>query len=123
MAGGFLLSEHPDFSLRLHSCCDRVLRAGSQGWATPAAQSLLIDEIYRTIEPFDVAGLCDRRRRNWHPVTARDLLNASFKLGVGQEEINQLLDRCGFHGTDNSAPAPMNPAALQGTGTCDNLSA
>jgi FADH2 O2-dependent halogenase len=121
LAGGFLLSEHPDFSPRLHSCCDRVLRACSQGGATAAAETLLIDEIYRAIEPFDVAGLCDRRRRNWHPVAAHDLLNACFKLRVSQEEINRLLVRCGFHGADNSAPAPITPAGLQGTGTCDNL--
>jgi len=122
LAGGFLLSEHPDFSPRLHSCCDFVLRACSQGGAPAAAQALLIDEIYRAIEPFDVAGLCDRGRRNWHPVAARDLSSACFKLGVGQEEINQLLVRCGFHGADNSAPPPITPAALQGTATCDNLS-
>ena len=122
LAGGFLLNDHPDFSPRLHSCCDRVLRAFSQGGVTAVAQASLIDDIYRAIEPFDVAGLCDRDRRNWHPVAARDLLNASGKLGVSQTEIKQLLARCGFLEAENSSPAPNAPVALHGRTTCDRLS-
>ena len=56
----------------------------------------LIDDIYRAIEPIDVAGVCDRNRRNWHPVAARDLLNGAGKLGVTESDIAQLLARCGF---------------------------
>src|SRR2546425_6403273 len=102
LAGGFLLTDHPDFSPRLHSCCDRVLRAFSHGGVTAAAQASWIDDIYRAIGPFDVAGLCDRGRRNWHPVVAGDLLNASGKLGVSQDEINRLLARCGFLDAEDS---------------------
>ena len=122
LTGSFLLNDHPDFSPRLHSCCDRVLRAFSHGGGTAAAHASLIDDIYRAIEPFDVAGLCDRGRRNWHPVAARDLLNASGKLGVGRAEIRQLLARCGFLGAEDSSPAPNAPVALQGHTTCDSLS-
>jgi hypothetical protein len=89
---------------------------------TAAAQASLIDDIYRAIEPFDVAGLCDRARRNWHPVAARDLLNASGKLGVSQVEIKQLLARCGFLEAENSSPAPNAPVALHGHTTCDKVS-
>jgi FADH2 O2-dependent halogenase len=121
LAGSFLLNDHTDFSPRLHSCCDRVLRASSHGEVTAAAQASLIDDIYRAIEPFDVAGLCDRARRNWHPVAARDVLNASGKLGVSQTEIKQLLARCGFIDAEDSFPAPIPPVALQGHTTCDSL--
>jgi len=62
----------------------------------------LIAEVYRAIEPFDVAGLGARDRCNWHPVTARDLFNARDKLGVSQGEINELLVRCGFLDADRS---------------------
>jgi FADH2 O2-dependent halogenase len=113
LAGGFLLNEHPDFSPRLHSCCGRVLHEISRGGLTTAEQASLTDEIYHVIEPFDVAGLCDRARRNWHPVAARDLLNASAKLGVSQAEIKQLLARCRFHDGASSLPTPLPPGALQ----------
>jgi len=106
--GSFLLSNHPDFSQQLHSCCDRVLRGTSRGEATAASKASLIGDVYRAIEPFDVAGLGNRGRRNWHPVTARDLLDAHGKLGVGEAEIEQMLARCGvFQGGSparNSAP-------------------
>jgi tetracycline 7-halogenase / FADH2 O2-dependent halogenase len=122
LAGSFLLNDHPDFSPRLHSCCDRCLRAFSHGGVTAASQASLIDDIYNAIEPFDVAGLCDRGRRNWHPVAARDLLNAAGKLGVSQAEIKQLLARCGFLEAENSSSAPIPPVALQGHTICDRLS-
>jgi FADH2 O2-dependent halogenase len=114
LAGGFLLNGHADFSPRLHSCCDRVLRGFSDGGLTAAARASLIDDVYRAIAPFDVAGLCDRGRRNWHPVTARDLLNARGKLGVSQIEIKQLLARCGFLDAEDSSMAAITPVALQG---------
>src|SRR5438552_1492908 len=122
LAGSFLLNEHPYFSPRLHSCCHRVLRAFPDGGLTAAAQASLIDDVYSAIEPFDVAGLCDRDRRNWHPVAARDLLNASGKLGVSRTEIKQLLARCGFLEAEDSSLAPITPVALQGQRTCDSLS-
>jgi FADH2 O2-dependent halogenase len=94
-ACGFLLSDHRDFGPRLKSCCERVVRGLSRGGVTAAARASLIDDVYRAIEPFDVAGLCDRDRRNWHPVDPRDLLHAAGKLGVGEAEIEQMLARCG----------------------------
>ena len=63
---------------------------------TAEGRSELIDHIYRAIEPIDVAGVCDRGRRNWHPVAARDLLNGAGRLGVTESDIAQLLARCGF---------------------------
>src|SRR5207253_3249877 len=80
LAGEFLLHDHPRFGSRLRSCCERAMRARENGGMTPMARAALIDDIFRAIEPIDVAGLSDRSRRNWYPIEARDLLNAADKL-------------------------------------------
>jgi FADH2 O2-dependent halogenase len=55
-----------------------------------------MEQIQRVIEPFDVAGLGDRSRRNWYPVKAEDLFDAAYKLGPSRAEIEKLLSRSGF---------------------------
>jgi hypothetical protein len=50
----------------------------------------------RAIEPFNVVGLGNRDRRNWYPVDPDDLLNSAKKVEASQDEILQLLRRCGF---------------------------
>ena len=55
-----------------------------------------IDDVYSVIEPVDIAGLADRKRRQWYDVRAGDLLGASHKLGVSETEIESMLRRCGF---------------------------
>ena len=65
------------------------------GW-TAATRTELIDDIFRALEPVDVAGLSDHSRRNWHAVEARDLLNGAGKLGVREADLVELLVRCGF---------------------------
>jgi FADH2 O2-dependent halogenase len=57
----------------------------------------LMEQIQCAIEPFDLAGLCDRSRRNWYPVNAEDLLGATGKLGASRAEIEKLLSRSGFY--------------------------
>ncbi len=61
-----------------------------------APESALLDRIDRAIEPFDVAGLLDRSRRDWYPVLADDLVKNAWKLNASAEEIERLLERCGF---------------------------
>jgi len=79
LASSFLLYDHPSFNVQ-----ELAGRARSS------------DDILRAIEPFNVAGLGDRRRRNWYPAAAEDLLRAAPKLGAQPEEIQRLLIRCGF---------------------------
>ncbi|HEX3130057.1 MAG TPA: tryptophan 7-halogenase [Thermoanaerobaculia bacterium] len=88
LAGAFLMSDHPQFGQQLRACCESALSLSD-----PVA---LIEQIDRAIEPIDVAGLGDRRRRNWYPVKPEDLLNSAGKLGATQEEIQGLLRRSGF---------------------------
>jgi tetracycline 7-halogenase / FADH2 O2-dependent halogenase len=95
-APGFLLHAHPAFGRALHACV-MIALAGPRGRAHDA----LLEEIDRAIEPFDVAGLLDRSRRDWYPVLADDLVRNASKLNAGREELDALLARCGFH-----APSP-----------------
>jgi len=55
-----------------------------------------MEQIGSVIEPFDVAGLNDRSRRNWYPVTAGDLISAAGKLGTNRTEIEEMLNNTGF---------------------------
>ena len=106
LAGEFLLHNHPCFGAQLRACCERASRARQDRGFTAAANAALRDDIFRAIEPVDVAGLSDRGRRNWYPVDARDLLNAAGKLGAGEAEIQQMLVRCGFFQATNIAGSP-----------------
>jgi FADH2 O2-dependent halogenase len=90
-APGFLLHAHPVFGRDLHACV-MIALAGPQGRAREA----LLEEIDRAIEPFDIAGLLDRSRRDWYPVLADDLVTHAAKLKAAPAEIEKLLERSGF---------------------------
>lgn len=68
---------------------------------TSSERQELIEQIDLAIEPFDIAGLGNRSRRNWYPVDACDLLGAAGKLGTEQEAIKKLLVRSGFFSTSD----------------------
>jgi tetracycline 7-halogenase / FADH2 O2-dependent halogenase len=91
LAPGFLLHGHPTFGAELQACA-ALASSAPQG---PARDALLA-RIDRAIEPFDIAGLHDRSRRDWYPVLPDDLLNAGPKLDASAEDIQQLLERSGF---------------------------
>jgi len=96
-ARGFLLSAHPAFGPEL-AALSSAAAAGPQGSARRALEA----RIDRAIEPFDTAGLLDRRRRDWYPVVAADLLASGDKLGATPAEITRLLERCGMAPTVGS---------------------
>jgi FADH2 O2-dependent halogenase len=91
LAPGFLLCEHPGFGPEMAACASAAA-ADLDG----AARRVLDDRIDRAIEPFDVAGLLDRGRRDWYPVVAADLLASTEKLGATREEMLRLLERTGM---------------------------
>ena len=78
LATSFLLQDNPAFQMQ------SVLERAST------------EEIRRFIEPFNVAGLLDPRRRNWYPADAEDMLRGASKLGATREEVARVLARCGF---------------------------
>jgi FADH2 O2-dependent halogenase len=90
-APGFLLHAHPAFGPALHACT-MIALARPQGRARDA----LIEEIDAAIEPFDIAGLRDRSRRDWYPVLAGDLVANAHKLHADADAVRDLLERCGF---------------------------
>jgi FADH2 O2-dependent halogenase len=91
LAPGFLLSAHPTFGPEIRACTLAALSA-----PRGAARRTLEARIDRAIEPFDTAGLLDRRRRDWYPVLAEDLVASASKLFATSEEIQDLLERSGM---------------------------
>jgi FADH2 O2-dependent halogenase len=87
----FLLHDHPVFGPQ----CLRLFQE-ALAVTTPRDTAALCESIFKTIEPFNVAGLGDDRRRNWYRVDAEDLFNNAAKLGASKEEISQMLHRAGF---------------------------
>jgi FADH2 O2-dependent halogenase len=87
----FLLANDPVFGPTLSDCLGKA-QQGRSG----RERNGLIEAIRKTIGPFDLAGLADASRRNWHPCRAEDLLAAKSKLGIERAAIEQLLARCGF---------------------------
>lgn len=91
LAAGFLLHRHPDFGAAMRDCLARARVP-----MNPVERQQLIADIARVIEPVNVAGLAQSRRRNWYPVLAEDLFTSAHKLGAGRREIEALLERCRF---------------------------
>jgi FADH2 O2-dependent halogenase len=90
-AKGFLLCDDPIFGPELRACA-------SAASAAPRGEerTALLTRIDRAIEPFDIAGLGNRGRRDWYPVLAEDLVAAAPRLGVTPAEVERLLERSGF---------------------------
>lgn len=91
LAPGFLLTGHPSFAAELAACASLAASA-----PTGAARHVIEARIDRAIEPFDIAGLLDRDRRDWYPVLAGDLLASAGKLRATPDEILRLLERSGM---------------------------
>jgi FADH2 O2-dependent halogenase len=96
LAPSFLLHDHPVFGPAMQ----RVL-AESYKVHTAHESERFSENVRRAIEPINVAGLCDPRRRNWYPVDAQDLFDNAHKLHATREEIESLLKRCGFAAESN----------------------
>ena len=96
LARSFLLRDHSVFTSEFHACCAEAMRGFSSGSFTAAQKDSLITRICRTIEPFDIAGLNDKKRRNWYPADAHDILAAAPKVGATELEVEELLRRSGF---------------------------
>jgi FADH2 O2-dependent halogenase len=103
LAGSFLLHDHPSFKTQM---ADLMKRSRSVRGSYDMER--LNEDILRAIEPFNIAGLGQRERRNWYPVDAEDLLSGAPKLGADREEIANLLDRCDVGRTPSSAPDPRS---------------
>jgi FADH2 O2-dependent halogenase len=93
LAPAFLLHDHRLFGRELRACT-RIGRTAPSG----IARQRLLDRIDRAIEPFDTAGLLDRRRHHWYPVLAEDLVAGAAKFDASPADLAALLERSGFRG-------------------------
>ena len=92
LAASFLLCDDPVLGPGFERLIERALLPLSKD-----ESDRLSKDIQGAVEPINVAGLGRHERRNWYPVEANDLMNAAGKLKASQEEIVELLNRCGFH--------------------------
>jgi tetracycline 7-halogenase / FADH2 O2-dependent halogenase len=86
-----LLRDHPDFGPACISIFERARHIRTQQESEELSAAIL-----QAIEPFNVAGLGDLKRRNWYPVDPDDLLISASKLQATESEVMALLQRCGF---------------------------
>jgi FADH2 O2-dependent halogenase len=92
LADSFLLCRHPEFGPQLKRLFETVTHPGDQLLNT----TQLSRQIHELIQPFDLAGLTDASRRPWFPALADDLFANAHKVGSGEHEIREMLQRCGF---------------------------
>ena len=100
LANSFLLSKDPSYGPALRRICEQARTP-----LTPESRARLLEEISRTVAPFDVAGLLDAGRRNWFPVDGDDLREAAPKLGATPGEVERLLAASGLGVSASSAPS------------------
>lgn len=96
LAESFLFREDPEYGPEFRSLCRTAIETACGGGFSPQGRHRFIDRVRKVIEPRDVAGLSDSRRRNWYPIRAADLLRSARKLCATPEEIAEMLERCGF---------------------------
>jgi FADH2 O2-dependent halogenase len=91
LAPSFLLHDDAHFGPAMRRCFQHA--------KTNCIQLDMTDltyEVYKAIEPINIAGFSNPHRRNWYPVDANDLLNSAAKLESTKHQISRLLDKCGF---------------------------
>ena len=81
-AGASCCTRIREFGPALRRCVAAVAPMPDASGDPRAARTRLLDDIDRAIEPFDIAGLRDRSRRDWYPVLAADLVAGAPKLGA-----------------------------------------
>jgi tetracycline 7-halogenase / FADH2 O2-dependent halogenase len=91
LAPGFLLHQHPSFGPASRLLLERAHRLHGD-----AETRAFVEDVRRTIEPFNLGGYGDPARHNRYPVRAEDLLAAGDKLGVHREEILAMMEKSGF---------------------------
>jgi tetracycline 7-halogenase / FADH2 O2-dependent halogenase len=99
LAQSFLLQDDSVFGPTCRGLLERARRLTSEQEST-----LLVEGILHAIEPFDVAGLSNPDRRSWYPVDAEDLLRSASKVQSTREEVENLLQKCGFYSTQQVSP-------------------
>jgi FADH2 O2-dependent halogenase len=92
LAQSFLLHTDPRFGPASKALLNRATAGVSR-----SDTAAFVQEVQRLIEPFDVAGLCASPPNGWYPVDAEDLKHAAWKVESTVEEVDDMLQRCGFY--------------------------
>ena len=82
-SGGFLRAADSAYA--------SSLRELSPALCVPGAD--YFDRIAQAIESINVAGLCNRARRNWYPVDLEDTVRGAGKLGLTAERVREALEQ------------------------------
>ena len=90
LASSFLLCDEPRFGATVEQLLKEALTLLRSG-GLPAQQPCTVQGVRRAIEPFDVIGLSNGARRNWHPSRDADLLDAADKFGIDRGEMKRFL--------------------------------
>ncbi len=86
LAPGFLLCDRMEFATSFRRHLARALRG----------EPIRPEAIAHELSPFNIAGLCDPRKRNWYGVDLQDVLRSSSKLAARPQEVAALFARMGW---------------------------
>lgn len=89
-ASSFLLTNNARFSSSRAKICEDARERNHFSRET----------IAEAIAPFDIAGLCDKRRHPWYPVRIEDLYAGQEKLEVNHSDLDDMLVRCGLRASE-----------------------
>jgi FADH2 O2-dependent halogenase len=87
LAPGFLLRDHPQIGPAFRGLLAEAGRALETEW---------IDRVARTMEPVNIAGLCQPGKGHWYGVETSDLLAGADKLQSSPEALREMLRQCGL---------------------------
>lgn len=89
LANAFLLGNRPSFVETFDRYCGL---AQTNGTLAPAQQ----DSLYRELEAFNIAGLCDPAKRNWYGVDLEDVVRGAGKLNCTPQEVRTFFRNAGW---------------------------
>jgi FADH2 O2-dependent halogenase len=95
---GFLCGDSPAFVSALQALSP-LLRTAVHD-SLPDTMKCYEDEVAAAVARWNIAGLCDSRKRNWYPVDLNDTIKGADKLGLTPEVV-----RAGLEPTVSSAPS------------------
>jgi hypothetical protein len=80
-SGGFLRAADPGYAASLHTLSPALCLSGAD----------YFERIAKATESINIAGLCDRSKKNWYPVDLEDTICAAAKLGLSPDEVTAKL--------------------------------
>ncbi len=89
LANQFLLGNRPRFTEVFDRYCNF---ARTNGRLTPPQ----VEALYRELDPFNIAGLCDPGKRNWYGVDLEDVVRGANKLDCTPAQVQSFFRSAGW---------------------------